>query len=81
MPLDASNEGRLIMNDLQDKFKQRAALENAYSNFVEPYTNQLIEVNAQSFPSAPVAFSGFCCASIWLALTLLYCVWMQWRRD
>lgn len=72
-----------MMNDLQSKFKQREALENAYSNFVEPYTNQLIEVNAQSFPSVPsvpVAFSGFCCASIWLALTLLYCVWMQWRK-
>ena len=68
------------MDDLQDKFKQREALENAYSNFVEPYTNQLIEVNIQSVPSAPVALSGFCCASIWLVLTLLYCVWMQWRK-
>ena len=68
------------MNDQQDKLKQREALENIYGNFVEPYVNQLMEVNTQSLPTIPVAFSGFCCASGWLMLTLLYCVWMHWRK-
>ncbi|MGE5660304.1 MAG: hypothetical protein ACM37W_27250 [Actinomycetota bacterium] len=67
------------MDTQQDKLKQREALENAYDNFVQPYINQVIEVNAQSLPNIPVAFPGFCCASGWLALTLLYCVWMHWR--
>jgi len=67
------------MNDQQDKIKQREALEDAYDNFVEPYINQLIEVNAQSLPNIDVAFSGLCCASGWLLLTMLYCVWMRWR--
>jgi len=68
------------MNDQQDKLKQREALENIYGNFVEPYVNQLMEVNTQSLPTIPVAFSGFCCASGWLLLTVLYCVWMHWRK-
>ncbi len=67
------------METQQDKLKQREALENAYDNFVQPYVNQLIEVNAQSLPTIPVAFSGFCCASGWLLLTMLYCVWMRSR--
>ncbi|MCT7952918.1 hypothetical protein NG798_24260 [Ancylothrix sp. C2] len=65
------------MNDQQDKLKQREALENAYDNFVQPYIKQLIEVNPQSLPNIDVAFPGFCCASGWLALTLLYCVWLR----
>jgi hypothetical protein len=68
------------MNTQQDKLKQREALENAYSNFVEPYINQVIAVNTQSLSNIPVAFPGFCCASGWLLLTMLYCVWMHWQR-
>jgi len=67
------------MDTQQEKLKQREALENAYDNFVQPYINQLIEVNAQSLPATHIAFSGFCCASGWLVLTLLYCAWMRWR--
>lgn len=67
------------MNDQQNKLKQREALENAYDNFVQPYVNQLIEPNAQPIPTIPVAFPGFCCASGWLVLTLLYCAWMRWQ--
>lgn len=67
------------MNDQQDRIKQREALENAHDNFVQPHINQLIEVNAQSLPTIPVAFPGFCCVSGWLVLTLLYCFWMRRR--
>ena len=68
------------MDNQQNKIKQREALENAYGNFVEPYVNQVIAVNAQSLPNIPAAFPGFCCASGWLLLTILYCVWMRWQR-
>ena len=67
------------MDSQQDKLKQREALENAYGNFVEPYVNQVIAVNPQSLPNIPAAFPGFCCASGWLLLTMLYCIWMRWR--
>lgn len=63
-----------------NRIKQREALENAYGNFVEPHVNQFIEINAQSLPIIPVAFPGLCCASGWLLLTVLYCVWMRWQR-
>jgi hypothetical protein len=59
---------------LNNKFKDREALENAYSNFVEPSVNQLIEVNAQSLPCTSVAVPCFCSASVWLLVTLLYCL-------
>ena len=45
------------MIDVQDKFKQRAALEDAYSNFVEPYVNEVMEIQLNSSletPPAPV---------------------------
>lgn len=69
------------MDNQQEKVKQREALENAYSNFVEPHINQFIKVNAQPLPTIPVVHSGFYCASVWLLLTLFYCLWMRWRRD
>ena len=67
------------MNDQEDRIKQREALEDAHDNFVQPYVNQLIEVNAQSLPNIDVALPGFCCVSGWLVLTLLYCFWMRYR--
>lgn len=67
------------MDTQQEKIKQREALENAYDNFVQPYVNQVIAVNTQSLPNIPVAFPGFCCASGWLLLTMLYCIWMRSR--
>ena len=65
------------MDTQQEKIKQREALEDAYDNFVEPYINQVIAVNSQSLPNIDVAFPGFCCASGWLVLTMLYCVYMR----
>ncbi len=70
----------LVAEYANHKFKQRAALENAYTNFVEPYVNQLIEVNPQSLPTTPVAFPCFCTASVWLLVTLLYCLWVKRNR-
>jgi hypothetical protein len=68
------------MDSQQSKWKQRAALENCYTNWVEPYVNQFIEVNTQSLPTVPVtSYSELCCTSGWLLLTLLYCLWMRWR--
>ena len=67
------------MDSQTEKIKQREALENAYDNFVQPYLNQLTEVNAQSVPDIYVAFPGFCCVSGWLVLTLLYCFWLRGR--
>ncbi|WP_286167583.1 hypothetical protein, partial [Limnospira platensis] len=62
--------------NLQDKFKQRAALEDAYSNFVEPYVNQVMEIHLNSFletPPVPVMFAGLGCVSGCLLLTVVYC--------
>jgi hypothetical protein len=68
------------MDSQQDKWKKREALENCYTNWVEPHVNQLIEVNPQSLPATPVtSYSGLCCTSAWLLLTLLYCLWMRWQ--
>lgn len=63
--------------DTQQKIKDREALENAHENFVQPYIHQLIEVQEQSLPTTPVAISGLCCTSAWLALILVYCTWMR----
>jgi hypothetical protein len=81
--MDILSENRLnlfVAEYSNNKFKQREALENAYTNFVEPYVNQLIEVNSQPLPTTPVAFPCFCCASVWLLLTLLYCLWAKRNR-
>ena len=68
------------MNDQQNKWKQRQALESCYSNFVEPYVNQLIEVKDGSSLPVSVAFYGFCFASGWLLLTFVCCMLMRWRE-
>ena len=62
------------MLNQQDKIKQRQALEDAYSNFVEPYLHQGIEVKLES--SSPVAVSPVAAyyASGWLLFVMLYCV-------
>lgn len=65
------------MNEVQDKFKQREALENAYSNFVEPHVNRLIEVKVDAASVTPVNSvfpSCFYSVSIWLLLTGVYCL-------
>lgn len=68
------------MDNLQDKLKQRQALEDAYSNFVEPYVNQLIEIPQESIPAVPaISPTCFGWVSGWLLLTLLYCVAMRRR--
>lgn len=68
------------MDELQDKVKQREALEDAYSNFVEPYVNQLIEIPQESIPAVPaISPSCFGWVSGWLLVTLLYCMAMRWR--
>lgn len=70
------------MIDVQDKFKQRAALEDAYSNFVEPYVNEVMEIQLNSSletPPAPVMSACLGCVSGWLLLTFVYCLWMRRR--
>jgi hypothetical protein len=62
---------------LQDKIKQREALEKAYGNFVEPYVSQLqiqmLEVDAT--PKPPVIVSAWGCYFTlgWLLLVFVYC--------
>lgn len=68
------------MDSQKDKIKQREALENAYSNFVEPYVNQLIEVPVDSISTVPVVSSEFYYVSGWLLLTLLYCMLRGFRN-
>lgn len=65
---------------IENKIKQREALENLYGNFVEPHINRLIEVNSQPLANNPVALPCFCFTSVWLLVTLLYCRWMRWRK-
>ena len=70
------------MDTQKDKYKAREALENCYTNWVEPYVkhHQLIEVNTQSLPAVPeTSYSELCSVSGWLLLTLLYCFWIRWR--
>jgi len=65
------------MDEVKDKFKQREALENAYSNFVEPHVNRLIEVKVDAAtvtPVNPVFPICFYSVSIWLLLTVVYCL-------
>lgn len=59
----------------KDKIKQREALENAYSNFVEPHVMQLQlrEVDATPKPPVTVATWGCCFTLGWLLLVLFYC--------
>ena len=63
----------------EDRIKQREALEDAHGNFVEPYINQLIEVNVQSSPNIDVVLPGFCYVSGWLVLVVFYCFWTRYR--
>ncbi|AFY80901.1 hypothetical protein [Oscillatoria acuminata] len=69
------------MDELQDKVKQREALENAYGNFVEPQINQWLEVQVQSVPTVPVMSAPLGCALGWLLLTGVYCLWMRRRGE
>ncbi len=76
---DKVKQREALENALQDKVKQREALENAYGNFVEPQINQFLEVQVQSMPTVPVMSAGFGCVSGWLLLTVIYCLWMRGR--
>ena len=69
------------MANLQDKFKQRQALEDAYGNFVEPYVNQVMEIqiNPAQTPPVRVCEMGTYRVSGWLLLTMAYCWWMRRR--
>lgn len=61
------------MNELQQKLKEREALENAYGNFVEPHINQWIALSTQTITTPPNPHIGLYCTSGWLLLTLIYC--------
>ncbi|MGL4502005.1 MAG: hypothetical protein ACRCU2_23265 [Planktothrix sp.] len=67
------------MLNQQDKIKQRQALEDAYSNFVEPHINQLLEVKVESMTTVPVTSASLVYASGWLLLTMICCLWMRRR--
>ncbi|MGK7890636.1 MAG: hypothetical protein AB4042_14995 [Leptolyngbyaceae cyanobacterium] len=62
------------MDKLQKQYKQRQALENAYSNFVEVHIPNLTVV-----PSASLLQVG--CVVGWLAIALLYCLNQKRRRE
>lgn len=63
-----------------EKVKQREALENAYTNFVEPQVNQQIEVPVHPLPPPPVNSSVCCSVCGWLLLTLLYFLCIGYRN-
>lgn len=68
------------MDELQQKIKQRQALEDAYSNFVEPYLYQRIEVKQESSCSVAVSPVGVYSVSAWLLLVMLYSISILMRR-
>ncbi|MEC4896103.1 MAG: hypothetical protein SAL07_11485 [Oscillatoria sp. PMC 1051.18] len=81
--MDISPDSKIDLSVAQTsnkKLKQREALENAYGNFVEPHVNRWMEINTQSLAEVPVTSSGFYCVSGWLLLTVLYCVWMRFKK-
>ncbi|MEC4805273.1 MAG: hypothetical protein SAJ12_22515 [Jaaginema sp. PMC 1079.18] len=59
----------------KDKIKQREALENAYSNFVEPHVMQLQLLEVDATPKPPVTVSTWGCYVTlgWLLLVFIYC--------
>ena len=69
-----------IGQTLTDKLKKRQALEDAYSNYVEPHINQLIEVKVESMTTVPVTSAGLVWVSGWLLLTLVCYLRMRRRR-
>ncbi len=71
------NQQDKIKQRQEDKIKQRQALEDAYSNFVEPYLNQRIEVKQESSGSLTVSPVGVYYVSVWLLFVMIYCVWMR----
>jgi hypothetical protein len=78
MDILAENQGISgIGQPLTDKIKQRQALEDAYSNFVEPHIIQLLEVKVESVTTVPVTSAGLGCVSGWLLLVMLYSILMR----
>lgn len=64
-----------------EKVKQREALENAYTNFVEPQVNQQIEIPVHPLPTPPVNSSVCYSVCGWLLLTLVYCLCIGCRKN
>ncbi|HBR00734.1 MULTISPECIES: hypothetical protein [unclassified Roseofilum] len=58
------------------KNRQREALENLGTNFVDPHIQQLMSVpsHTPTIPAYPVV--GFGCAAVWLLVTFV-CCWMM----
>lgn len=65
------------MKEQEDKFRQREALENLGTNWVDPHIQQLTSVPSHTPPTIPThPVVGFGCAAGWLLVTLVYC-WMK----
>ncbi len=75
--LSKENFDNWIDQNYSNKLKQREALENAHSNFVEPHINQIISIDPNPLPTISPAPYGFYFVSVWIGLTLLYCVWLH----
>lgn len=60
--------------------QQRQALEDAYTNFVEPQVNQQIEIPVHPLPTPPVNSSVCYSVCGWLLLTLVYCLCIGCRN-
>jgi len=58
------------------KNRQREALENLGSNFVDPHIQQWVSVPSHTPPMIPAPPGvGFGCAAVWLLVTFV-CCWM-----
>ncbi|MBP0028341.1 hypothetical protein [Roseofilum sp. Guam] len=69
------------MEEQLDKFRQREALENLGTNWVDPHIQQLTSVPSHTLPTIPAhPVVGFGCASGWLLVTFVYC-WMKRKID
>lgn len=66
-------EGWSVMDELEQKLKEREALEGAYGTLVEPYVNQHSVIRSDAVENIAVDGMGVFCASAWLVLTVVYC--------
>ncbi len=63
-------------NPQHSKLKQREALENAYSNFVEPHLTSTVPLAPNAIAPLTPTVAG--CTSGWLLLTVVYCLGLRW---